>query len=254
MKKKPNQSLLYANLVAAEIMKELEENFLKEGLMTIEINDFIDKKIREKNCIPGLLGYKGFPFSVCISINEELCHGLPSKRILMKGDIVKIDFVVERDGWISDICKSFLICDRNEYERKDLISKRNLIHTAEECMRVGIERAGPGVNLKDIAIAVKNRAERDEFFVCGEFCGHGIERGNLHVSPKIVYDPEYYNNNKDIILEEGKIITMEPIILEKKTKNVFLKDQWVYVSDVLSANHERTILITSFGSVILNDI
>lgn len=254
MKKNLNQSFLYANLVAAETMKELEENFLKEGLATIEINEFIDKKIREKNCIPGLLGYKGFPFSVCISINEELCHGLPSKRVLMKGDIVKIDFVVEKDGWISDICKSFLICDRDEYERKDLILKKNLIHAAEECMRVGIERAGPGVNLRDIAIEVKNRAERNGFFVCREFCGHGIEYRNLHGSPKIVYDPEYYNNKKGMVLEEGEIITMEPIILEKMTKNIFLKDQWVYVSDVLSANHERTILITSSGSMILNDV
>lgn len=254
MKKIPNQYLLYANAVAAETMKELEENFLREGLTTLEINEFIDKKIREKNCIPGLLGYKGFPFSVCVSINEEICHGLPSGRVLREGDIVKVDFVVEKNGWISDICKSFLITNKNEFRGEDHILKKNLIHTAEKCMYVGIEKSGPGIDLRNIAVEIKSRAEKDGFFICREFCGHGIKFGNLHSSPKIVYDPEYYNNKNNVVLKEGMIITMEPIILEKNSKNIFPRDQWVYVSDTLSANHERTILITSYGSKILNDI
>lgn len=235
--------LHYPSKISSEIIEYIGD-FVKPGISTLELNSIIENKIYKMNCRPGLKGYKNYPFSSCISVNWEMCHGLPSDQILVEGDIVNIDFVVEKNGWYSDISKTFAV---GESVYKYLIQK------SENCTMEGISVCGPGVPVIEIARRVKKFCDENNVYVSEEFCGHGT--GNsIHCLPKIIYDVNHSDINNNVYLKVGDVITMEPIVCEKKCKAVLGENKWVYYSDnfCYSAVFEKMLIITDNGYDILN--
>lgn len=234
--------LEYPSKVSRETIDYISE-FVKPGISTIELNSIVENKIYNSGCNPGLKGFNDYPFSSCISVNWEMCHGLPSDRVLVEGDIVNIDFVVEKDGWYSDISETFSVGKSNH---EDLIQK------SKKCTMAGISVCGPGVSVYEIALRVQKFCDENNVYVSEEFCGHGI--GNsIHCLPKIIYDVNH-SQIKNVYLKIGDVITMEPIVCEKKCKAVLGKNKWVYYSNNLcySAIFEKTLIITDNGCEILN--
>lgn len=236
------KNLDYPSKVSSETLEYIKE-FVKPGVTTMELNNLVEKKILSMNCRPGLKGYSNYQFSTCISVNDELCHGLPSNRVLSSGDIVNIDFVVEKNGWYSDISETFEV---GVTKYSDLISK------SKKCTMVGIQACGPDVSVLEIALKVNEFTTENSVYVSKEFCGHGI--GNfIHCPPQIIYDVNH-KNTENIFLKVGDVITMEPIVCEKKCNPVLGNNKWVYFSDngCYSAVFERTLIITDNGFEILN--
>lgn len=235
----------YPSKVAKEI-REILRSVVVPGITTMAINNFVEETIFKKNCVPGLKGYKKYPFSSCISVNSELCHGLPSRRVLNDGDIVNVDFVVEKNGWFSDTSETYPVGKIGEFVYGDLIK------SSIESTFKGIEVCGHGVSIGKIAEVVNKVAKNSGFFVVKEFCGHGIGK-SIHEEPQIIYD---VNNPviNNVFLKAGDVVTMEPIIAESSCVAVLGGDGWVYYSNngCYSALCERTIIVTDSGCEILN--
>ena len=230
-----------AGSLAAKILDELK-TLIKPGISTLEINDFCHEMIINNNAIPAPLNYKGFPKSVCTSVNHVVCHGIPSQnKILQNGDIINIDVTVILDGWHGDSSRMFVAGNIN---RKIY----SLLKTTYECLLIGIKHALPGKNLGDIGFEIHQYAEQKNYSVVRDFCGHGIGKV-FHTPPSVLH---YGNLKEGPRLEPGMFFTIEPMINIGDWRIKILNDGWTAVTKdkSLSAQFEHTIGITETGNEI----
>lgn len=213
--------------------------FIQPGVSTGELNDKCHAFIIEKGAIPAPLNYKGFPKSVCTSVNHVICHGIPSDtKLLKKGDIVNIDVTVIVDGWHGDTNRTFAVGTPSRLAQK-------LIDVTYEAMMQGIQVVKPGATLGDVGHAIQTYAESFGYSVVRDFCGHGIGRV-FHGPPNVLH---YGNPGEKLVLEEGMFFTIEPMINVGKSHVTILSDGWTAVTrdKSLSAQFEHTLGVTSTG-------
>lgn len=217
------------------------EKFVKPGITTLELNDICHDYIVSAGAIPAPLNYKGFPKSICTSVNEVVCHGIPnSKQILKDGDIINIDVTAIVDGYHGDTSKTFLVGSVAPAARK-------LVKVTEECLMHGIEVVRPGARIGDIGHAIQSHAESNGYTVVRDFVGHGIGK-TFHEDPQIAH---YGAAGKGARLEAGMTFTIEPMINAGDWRLKVLRDGWTAVTldRSLSAQFEHTIAIRADGRV-----
>lgn len=219
-----------------EIVHDELGKALKPGMSTLDIDRMGDEIIRSFGCIPSFLNYNGYPASICVSVNEEVVHGIPSKkRILQEGDIVSLDAGVIYKGYHSDAARTYGIGE---------ISKeaKQLIDVTRECFFEGIKYAKAGNHLFDISGAIGRYAEKFGYGVVRDLCGHGIGT-KLHEDPQI---PNYVMERKGALLKPGMTLAIEPMINMGTWEVKWLDDDWTVISKdhSLSAHYENTVVIT----------
>lgn len=236
------EKMRVAGRLAAEVL-EMIEPYVKAGVTTNELDKIChDYIVNEQDAIPAPLNYRGFPKSICTSINHQICHGIPSDKKLKNGDIVNIDITVIKDGYHGDTSKMFFIGEPK-------ILANRLVEAAREAMLIGIRMVKPGVKLGDIGHAIQTYAEGQRFSVVREYCGHGIG-AQFHEDPQVLH---YGKANTGMELKEGMTFTIEPMINAGKRFNKLLPDGWTVVTKdhSLSAQWEHTILVTKDGYEVL---
>jgi methionyl aminopeptidase len=231
-----------AGAIVGQVLIEIGE-MIKPGVTTGDLDLFAQVRTKELGAKPAFKGYHGFPGTLCVSVNEEVVHGIPSKkRILNEGDIVGVDFGVVLNGWFGDSAKTFCVGKVSPEVEK-------LVKITEKSLYLGIEQAKAGNHLFDIGHAVQNFVESNGFSVVREFVGHGIGR-NLHEDPQV---PNYGSKGKGMLLKPGMVIAIEPMINAGKPEVKVLNDGWTAVTAdrKWSAHFEHTIAITEHGNDIL---
>ncbi len=224
-----------AGKVTALILRELEQ-FMKPGVATIEIDRFVEKTVKEHGMIAAEKGYCGYPASICVSINDEVVHGIPSEdRILQDGDIVSVDLVVENKGYMADAARTYGVGNISDKAKR-------LIETAERAFFEGMKFAREGYRLSDISHTIQSVVESEGFSVIRDFVGHGIGH-EMHEDPQI---PNYGKPGKGPRLQSGMTLAIEPMICEGDWEVDVLLDDWtaVTVDGGLSAHYENTVVIT----------
>ncbi|XP_070701378.1 methionine aminopeptidase 1D, mitochondrial [Pempheris klunzingeri] len=222
----------------------LAERSLRVGITTDEIDFIVHQETIKHNAYPSPLRYGGFPKSVCTSVNNVVCHGIPDCRQLQDGDIINIDVTVYLDGYHGDTSETFFIGDVDEVGRR-------LVETARHCRDEAIAACKPGAQLCVIGNTISEIAKASGFQVCPYFIGHGIG-SYFHCYPEIWH----HANDNDMIMDEGMAFTIEPILMEGSAEFRILKDKWTAVSadDKRSAQFEHTVVITSDGVDILTKL
>ena len=231
-----------AGRLAANVLDMIGE-YVKPGVSTEELDRICHKYIVEEiDAIPAPLNYRGFPKSICTSVNHVVCHGIPGERTLKHGDIINIDITVIKDGFHGDTSRMFFV-------GKTGILEERLARICYEGMWSGIEQIRAGARLGDIGSAVQTHIEKNRFSVVREYCGHGIGRG-FHEDPQILH---YGLPNTGVELLEGMTITVEPMINAGKRHVKLLSDGWTVVTKdhSLSAQWEHTVLVTKSGYEVL---
>lgn len=224
-----------AGKVCGDILKELG-NIIKPGISTMEIDRFVEKTVKANGMKASEKGYCGYPASVCVSINEEVVHGIPSKkRILREGDIVSVDLVVEYKGYMADAARTYAVGEISP-------EARHLIETAEKAFFDGIAFAKEGYRLSDISNAIQKTVEGEGFGVIRDFVGHGIG-SDMHEDPQI---PNYGKPGKGPRLQKGMTLAIEPMITQGSYEVDVLQDNWtvVTIDGGLAAHYENTVVIT----------
>lgn len=212
--------------------------YVKEGVTTQELNDICHQFIIDHGAIPAPLNYRGFPKSICTSVNHVVCHGIPGPKKLQTGDILNIDVTVILDGWHGDTSRMYTV-------GKPSLKAQRLIEATYEAMMRGIEVVRPGAFTGDIGHAIQNAVEPKGFSVVRDFCGHGIGQ-IFHTAPEILH---YGSPGTGVELKEGMFFTVEPMINAGKFEVKVLKDGWTAVTrdKSLSAQFEHTIGVTATG-------
>ena len=226
-----------AGRLAAEVLDDLVPHVV-EGVSTEEIDRIAHEHILREGAVPAPLNYRGFPKSLCTSINHVVCHGIPGAKTLKSGDIVNIDVTVVLDGWHGDTSRMFLIGDVP-------IKARRLVEVTYESMMLGIAQAKPGNRLGDISHAIQSFAERHRYGVVRDFCGHGLGRV-FHDSPEVVHVGRAGTGPE---LRPGMFFTIEPMINIGRPDVKLLDDGWTAVTRdrSLSAQFEHSVGITEDG-------
>jgi methionyl aminopeptidase len=226
-----------AGKLAAEILDYITD-FVNVGVTTNELNTLCHDKIIENNAIPAPLNYRGFPKSICTSVNHVICHGIPSDKKLKDGDIINIDVTVIVDGWHGDTSRMY-------YVGKPSIKAKRLCDVTFDAMMLGIEQVKPGNRLGDIGHAIQTYAESYGYSVVRDFCGHGIGQ-IFHTDPNVMH---FGNKGEGIELKEGMFFTIEPMINVGGYAGKLLKDDWTVVTKdkSLSAQFEHTLAVTKTG-------
>ncbi len=237
------EKIRISNEIVSEILQILESE-IRPKVNTLYLNDLSEKLVREKNAIPAFKGYRGFPYSLCASVNNVVVHGFPNKVPLKEGDIVSLDFGILFDGYYGDAAKTVAVGKISE-------STRRLTQVTEESLYKGIEKAVPDGRLSDISHAIQSYAEAGGFSVVRKFVGHGIG-SKLHEDPQI---PNFGKPGMGLRLKSGMTLAIEPMVNEKGHEVEVLKDGWTAVTrdGCLSAHFEHTIAITDGGPVILSN-
>lgn len=231
-----------AGRLAAEVLEMIGPH-VKSGVSTDELNAIChDYIVNKQKAIPAPLNYRGFPKSICTSINHVVCHGIPGPKKLKDGDIVNIDITVLKDGFHGDTSKMFLVGDAS-------IRAKRLVDITYECLLLGIRMVRPGVRLGDIGHAIQKHAEQASYTVVREYCGHGIGR-EFHEDPQVLH---YGDSGTGMKLAEGMTFTIEPMINAGSRHVKLLPDQWTVVTKdrALSAQWEHTVLVTADGFEVL---
>src|SRR5436190_155938 len=234
-----------ASRIVAEILLELRQ-VVREGMTTAEIDRLAEDMTRKRNAVPAFKGYRGFPASICISINEEVVHGIPStKRTLKNGDVVGLDFGVIYDGFFGDSAVTVAIGEIPP-------EVQNLLTVTERALYAAIEASVPGNYISDVSAAVQRVADEHHFGIVREFCGHGIGRA-LHEDPPVL---NYVQSGKGPKVKPGLVIAIEPMINLGTEKVKVLEDGWTVVTldGRPSAHFEHTIAITPDGPEILTRV
>jgi len=221
---------------------DLVESQIRPGITSEDINTLVHDFTIKNGAIPAPLNYRGFPKSVCVSVNEVICHGIPKERVLKDGDIVNVDVTPILNGYYADVNKTFFVGTPGPDAQK-------IVKVARECLKRGMAAVHPGNSIGDIGWAIQNYAEGQGCSVVREFVGHGVGF-EFHEPPQV---PHYGRKGEGIILIPGMVFTIEPMInLGKKALNI-LDDNWTAVTrdGSLSAQFEQTILVTdnSFKSL-----
>ena len=231
-----------AGRLAADVLHMIRPH-VQAGITTEELDRIChDYIVNTQQAIPAPLNYHGFPKSICTSLNHQVCHGIPGKRILKQGDIINIDVTVIKDGYHGDTSKMFFVGESSPLARR-------LVQVSYECMCIGIEMVKPGVRLGDIGYAIQDHAESNNFSVVREYCGHGIGR-QFHEEPQVLH---YGKPGTGLALEPGMIFTIEPMVNAGKRHVKLMPDNWTVVTKdhSLSAQWEHTILVTDTGFEVL---
>ncbi len=212
--------------------------YVKPGVTTGEIDNLCHEFHERHHVIPGPLNYRGYPKSICTSINHVVCHGIPGDRVLKDGDIVNIDVSPIVEGWFGDSSRMYLVGDVK-------IKARKLVEVTYEAMMRGIAAVKPGATLGDVGYAIQSFAEAQRFSVVRDFCGHGIGRV-FHQAPNVMHFGE---PGEGMILEAGMIFTIEPMINAGRCETKILDDGWTAVTrdKSLSAQFEHTVGVTETG-------
>ncbi len=224
-----------AGKVCGQILRDLAD-IIKPGISTLEIDRFVEKTVREHGMTAAEKGYCGYPASVCVSINDEVVHGIPSKkRHLREGDIVSCDLVVEYKGYMADAARTYPVGEVSP-------EAMHLIETAERAFFNGIAYAKPGYRLQDISHAIQETVEGEGFGVIRDFVGHGIG-SEMHEDPQI---PNVGKAGKGPRLQPGMTLAIEPMITEGTWEVDVLEDDWTAVTldGGLAAHYENTVVIT----------
>lgn len=215
--------------------------YVVPGCSTLELDELCHRFIVESGAIPAPLNYRGFPKSICTSVNEVVCHGIPSpKKVLKEGDIINIDVTTILEGYHGDTSRMYFVGRVAPHAQK-------LVSVTKECLDLGIEAVRSGARIGDIGHAIQVHAERNGYGVVREFVGHGIGK-SFHEDPQIFH---YGESGKGMRLCEGMVFTIEPMINEGHWKTKLKRDGWtaVTVDGKLSAQFEHTIAIRSNGEV-----
>lgn len=236
------EKMRLAGRLAAEVLEMIEPH-VKPGVTTDELDRIChDYIVNEQNAIPAPLNYHGFPKSICTSVNQQVCHGIPSEKKLKKGDIINIDITVIKDGFHGDTSKMFLVGEVSPFARR-------LVDITYQAMWRGIDIVRPGTTLGDIGHAIQQFVESQHFSVVREYCGHGIGR-KFHEDPQVLH---YGSPGAGMALKEGMTFTIEPMVNAGKRNVKLLPDGWTVVTKdrKLSAQWEHTILCTADGHEVL---
>ena len=226
-----------AGRLTVETLDLVEAN-LRAGMTSDDINTLVHRFTLDNGAVPAPLNYRGFPKSVCVSINEEICHGIPDGRVLAAGDIVNVDVTPILDGYYADANKTFFIGTPSPDARK-------IVDVARECLRLGISMVRPGNTTGDIGAVIQRYAESSGCSVVREFVGHGVGF-DFHEAPQILH---YGRKGEGVPLVPGMVFTIEPMINLGKRHLKILGNQWtaVTVDGSLSAQFEQTVLVTEDG-------
>ncbi len=230
--------------LAAEVLLMIAP-YIKAGVTTNALNDRCHDYIIDQGAIPAPLNYRGFPKSICTSVNDEICHGIPSERKLRNGDIVNLDITTILDGYHGDTNRTFFVGSPRKQAKK-------LADTTLEALHKAIAIVRPGARLGDIGATIQQHVEPRGYSVVREFCGHGIGR-NFHEDPQVLHFGKF---GQGMVLEKGMTFTIEPMINQGKPDLKILDDNWTAVTQDgnLSAQYEHTILVTDDGHEVLTRI
>jgi methionyl aminopeptidase len=226
-----------AGRLAAEILDEIAP-LAQPGTTTAQIDDAVRQLTLDGGAVPATLGYRGYQHSSCVSINQVVCHGIPSDRVLKDGDIVNIDVTPLLDGWHGDSSRMYLVGDVP-------LKARRLVDVTHECLMLGIAQAKPGGRLGDIGAAIQRHAEAHRYGVVREFCGHGVGR-LFHDAPEVIHAARAGTGPE---LKPGMFFTIEPMFNLGKSPVKLLDDGWTAVTRdrSLSSQFEHSIGITETG-------
>lgn len=237
------ENMRIAGRLAAEVL-QIVAPYVKPGVSTAELDRICNEHIVQvQKAIPANVGYKGFPATVCTSVNNVICHGIPSQaKILKDGDIVNIDVTVIKDGWHGDTSRMYVAGEPS-------VKAKRLIDVTREAMFAGIRTVRPGATLGDIGHAIQTLVEAERFSVVREYCGHGIGR-IYHEDPQVLH---YGQPGAGLRLEKGMVFTIEPMVNEGARHTRLMPDGWTVVTKdrSLSAQWEHTVAVTDDGVEIL---
>ncbi|ENA28570.1 MULTISPECIES: type I methionyl aminopeptidase [Pseudomonas] len=231
-----------AGKLAADVLAMIAEH-VKPGVTTEELDRLChDYIVNVQKAVPANIGYHGFPKTVCTSVNQVICHGIPSSETLKDGDIVNIDVAVIKDGWYGDTSRMYFVGEPSAQARR-------LVETTYEAMCAGIQEVKPGATLGDIGHAIQTVAHRDGFSVVREYCGHGIGKV-YHDEPQVLH---FGNRGEGMKLRTGMMFTIEPMLNAGKHQTKTLGDGWTVITKdrSLSAQWEHMVVVTESGFEVL---
>lgn len=236
------EKIRVAGHLAAEVL-DMITPYVKPGVTTNELDNLChDYIVDNQQAIPAPLDYRGFPKSICTSVNYQVCHGIPNNKRLKNGDIINIDITVIKSGYHGDTSRMFAVGAVSA-------AAKRLMKVSRECLREGIHAVAPGLTLGDVGYAIQRHAEENHYSVVREFCGHGIGR-DFHEEPQVLH---YGEPGQGEMLRAGMIFTIEPMINMGKRQVKQLADGWTVVTRdrSLSAQWEHTVLVTETGFDVL---
>ncbi|MEE9503240.1 MAG: type I methionyl aminopeptidase [Candidatus Aminicenantaceae bacterium] len=236
------RSMRRSNQIVAKILSELGM-MIKPGIQTKDLDEYAERRTREMDAVPAFKGYRGYPASLCTSINEEIVHGIPSSRTLRSGDIISLDFGVVYDGFYGDAAVTYPVGEITPPAEK-------LIATARESFTKGVAKVKEGNRLSDVSYAIQSHVESQGFSVIRSFVGHGIGF-SLHEEPQI---PNFGSPGRGPKLRSGMVLAIEPMIAIGNWEVEILSDNWTAVTKdrSLSAHYEHTVALTQNGVEILS--
>lgn len=237
------QKMKKAGELLANIHKGIGK-MIKPGVSTYEIDEFVEKYLKEHGATAEQKGYQGFPYATCASINDEICHGFPRKEPLEDGDIVTIDMVVNLDGWLADSAWSYGVGNVSDESQR-------LLDVTKKALYLGIEKSVIGNRIGDISHAIQTYVEGEGYSVVRDFVGHGIGK-DMHEAPQV---PHFGRKGRGPRLMEGMVLTIEPMINIGKYGCTIDDNDWTArtVDGELSAQYEHTLAITKDGPLILTE-
>jgi len=245
LKSRPEiEKMRKSNAIVAAILEELSRK-IKPGVKTIELDRLSEELALKKGARPAFKGYRGYPYSLCTSVNSEVVHGMPSERELKEGDIVSLDFGILNDGYYGDAAVTVPVGEITPGARK-------LLKITEEALYRGIAEVKAGNRIGDISSAIQGHVEAAGYSVVRDLVGHGIGK-SLHEDPQV---PNYGSGGRGIELKPGMVFAIEPMVNEGTYRVEILRDGWTVVTadGKLSAHFEHSVAITENGPVILSRI
>jgi methionyl aminopeptidase len=236
------EKMRVAGRLAGEVLQMIRPH-VKAGITTNELDRIChDYIVNVQQAVPAPLNYRGFPKSICTSVNHVVCHGIPGEKVLKKGDAVNLDITVIKGGFHGDTSKMF-------FAGEPTVAAARLARISHECMKIGIDMVRPGIRLGDIGHAIQRYAESQHCSIVREYCGHGIGR-EFHEDPQVLH---YGKPDTGMTLEPGMTFTIEPMVNAGKRYTKLLPDGWTVVTKdhSLSTQWEHTILVTDSGHEVL---
>ncbi|MBU5293981.1 type I methionyl aminopeptidase [Anaerosalibacter bizertensis] len=237
------EKMQQAGKILSDCHKEIAK-IIKPGISTLEIDQFVEAFLKKRNAIPEQKGYQGYPYAICASVNDEICHGFPRKELLKDGDIVTVDMVVNLDGWLADSAWSYAVGNISD-EAKELLD------VTKKALYIGIEKAVVGNRIGDISHAIQTYVESEGFSVVRDFVGHGIGK-DMHEDPQV---PHFGRPGRGLRLMEGMVLTIEPMVNIGTYGCKIDDNQWTArtLDGKLSAQYEHTLAITKDGPIIITE-
>lgn len=236
-------SMRRAGLLAGRTLLEVKRH-IAPGVTTKELDQVAEKFIRKNGGVPTFIGYRGYPATICVSINEEVVHGIPGSRRVMAGDVVSIDVAATVDGFVGDTAFSMVVAPAAS-------KAQELVAVTAESLNLAIDLMKPGKRLGDVGFTIQKYVESKGFGVVRDFVGHGIGR-KMHEEPPV---PNFGNTGTGIRLEPGLVLAIEPMVTLGHYGVKILKDGWTVVTEdgSLAAHFEHSVAVTEDGPVILTD-